>query len=155
MPHKKHKKSPSHAPPRKRGCLLGCCLAWLLGAGLLASLVVLAMLVVPEWNPFTEHPAVSVAQQVVTPGASVAFALQAIFALGLWRWRRWGWYGLLALQVFGIVFGLLSLAPGLLPTGNYPAVLTQFTNASRGALLGLPPFIVLWFLLKPHWKRMH
>ncbi len=58
------------------------------------------------------------------------------FAIALFRWRKWGFYGIAATTIIGLLINLSADVPkGIVVTG----------------LMGP---IVLWLLLRPHWNDM-
>ena len=71
---------------------------------------------------------------VLTFLAFLSFAVTA-FAIGIWNWKKWGVYG-----IAGVTSLLLLIS---LSVGDV-----------IGAIRGLVPMTILYFLIKPVWKHM-
>jgi uncharacterized membrane protein (DUF2068 family) len=61
--------------------------------------------------------------------------LNAVFAIGVWHWQRWGAYGFIASGLVAFLFNVSYL--GALP-----------------AVLGLIGPVILVLLVRPHWSVM-
>jgi len=141
----------------QRGCLLTGCLLWLMLGGLLGVLTCVAgymLLVFPHWKALKAIPNLDFILGLATLGIGAVAMLQFLFAYGLWRWRRWGFYGLLVMETSGIAFSVLSLLQHQIANPAFHKAIAALSDAARGSLSALLPIIILWFLLRPYWTKM-
>lgn len=62
--------------------------------------------------------------------------LNIIFALGIWKFKKWGFYGFGAVSVIAFVVNIISGTP------------------VYSALIGLVGIVILYFLVRPIWSQM-
>ncbi|GAB6188031.1 hypothetical protein [Thermopirellula anaerolimosa] len=114
--------------PRKRG---GCLTAWLV-------FLILANL----WVALQNLVAGAIARQAipdlpawVMPLTGLWALADCVFAIGIWKWKRWGLYGFIGSSLAAFVVNLMT---------------TGFVLA----LLGLVGVGILAFLLRPVWRHL-
>lgn len=110
------------------GCLATLLVAWIILNGLSALYYLLAADSLLKALP--SFPAWAI------PVFALGGLLNVLFAIGVWRWRRWGIYGIV---VTNLLASLVNLA--------YVGVL--------GALIGIVGLVLLLLLIRPHWSAMH
>lgn len=113
---------------KKRGGCLTAWLVFLILANLLIALLHLVSVAIAR-RPIPELPA------WVMPLSVLAALANCVFAIGIWKWKRWGLYGFIGLSLIGFAVNLMT---------------TGFALAVPG-LVGL---VILVVLVRPVWRHL-
>jgi hypothetical protein len=69
--------------------------------------------------------------------SGVLSLLNIVFLIGVWRYKRWGFYGIIAVSIINIILGIFLTS-------------SIITSLISGLILPL----ILYFLIKPIWNHM-
>lgn len=114
--------------PRKRG---GCLTAWLAFLMLANLLLAIQYLIAGS----VARQAIPVLPAWIVPLMGLLALANCVFAIGIWKWKRWGLYGFIGSSLAAFVVNLMT---------------TGFVLA----LLGLVGVGILAFLLRPVWRHL-
>ena len=133
---------------RRGGCLTTYLLSWIFGCAvgvflfLFRADFIVNTVLLPSWT---------------IPVGAIASGLGFIFAIAIWRWHRWGVFGMVMLVTFSLLLDPTNEHPILQPLLSFASVEMfgeDFASGQPILLAVLASLGLLGFLLRVEWDEI-